>query len=701
MDKDKDKEEDIGNSSSGVGGSSSTAPTSTSSWYLSNYTFNTDAITSGLNSLGASIQQMNIVETIKKTSDQVVAIYKEDLQEFSNSIISDTSTMVQSQINNVKSNLSPMLGNDQQEEQQDEQLNNNNNNNITSTTSTNSLLSPNLFKGISFFAPDPSNAEDYEQWCKSFDLDSRSFEITNIIAGNETIKSLYSKYVPSEMNHEAFWYKYFYKQYKLQKEEERRLILLKEATKEEEIGWDDDEITFDQQDHLNNNNNNNNITQSEMEIKKEEIESGSIIPNIIVGEDDDDQHQESIDSDEELDREIQQKYLEEEQERQLKLKIKQDLNKTRILILLLYIIQRYLVEIPNTNDIIDSQSYSQSSGIGTISNGESLAPFNCTEELLASPSYSRVDPCGMHGKCQQDSCICMPFWLGETCTISFKDQLGNLFLFWRVVFAIIYGTLFFYIAGKMIFDQYHRFVHRMSLKMTSYLLLSLACLSRVVYLSLDPWKQLGNVSSIVVEILGGFGIWFVFSGFLIVLLYWIGLYHNVFIIRNTLFVPMTKWIKAPFLKKTKEKAVRKLTFIITILSWTFLFGVVCIIILTAKQAYKTPYGALLANSTQFIFEIALIFEMFVIMRDDTTSKFSTYIKDRHAKKGKHHHRHHHGDDTDTTKTTEEKEKKKKNKDKDQKEKVAYEKNQQVGNQQQQQQVEIKKDININCGILNV
>eukprot|EP01133_Synstelium_polycarpum_P015468 gene15468-18359_t len=66
---------------------------------------------------------------------------------------------------------------------------------------------------------------------------------------------------------------------------------------------------------------------------------------------------------------------------------------------------------------------------------------------------------------------------------------------------------------------------------------------------------------------------------------------------------------AQFQKKTKEKAVRKLTFIITVLSWSFLFAVISLIVIIVLRGVQRPLSAIFAFSVQFFIEIGLILEI--------------------------------------------------------------------------------------------
>ncbi|EFA84051.1 hypothetical protein PPL_03124 [Heterostelium album PN500] len=256
-----------------------------------------------------------------------------------------------------------------------------------------------------------------------------------------------------------------------------------------------------------------------------------------------------------------------------------------------------------------------------------MLPLNCSIDNI----------CGKHGICKDGICECIAYWDGNYCETPFKDELGNVFLFWRF---------------------------------------------RILYLSLDPMVQTYLIPPTITQLLGGLSLYFVFTAYLLVLLHWISVYHHVFSTRcHKILIPATKrvfivvntiWLlaeltarilygleqsnilkldsglelidllygiyivvvgfvfsfffmvygslifvrirDAQFEKKTKEKVFTKLTFIVTILSWTFLVATISVILIVVFNGQKTPFGAIFSMSAQFIFEIVLIIEMFYILK---------------------------------------------------------------------------------------
>jgi len=282
---------------------------------------------------------MNIVDTIKSKSDQMVNIYKEDLKEFSNSLLGDTSTILSTQLDNVKQYI-PASATAVLEGLQENNSNTTSPRNTTTTTTTNTTTSPSSFLGksnllkssLSFFTSEPGDIQEFELWCRDFgEIDSHSLEINTILSGDEAIKSLYLQYVPSKATHQQFWLKYFYKQYKSRKEEERRKLILEQVSKDEEIGWDDDdddeeeekeEVKEDEKQEQEEKEDEEKqdtvenvveIQQQQQEDKELSLKKVQEISNTTVNNEKEDVY---IDSDDELDQMLEMKYQEELKQKQ-------------------------------------------------------------------------------------------------------------------------------------------------------------------------------------------------------------------------------------------------------------------------------------------------------------------------------------------------------------------------------------------------
>ncbi|KAL1216524.1 hypothetical protein V5N11_030167 [Cardamine amara subsp. amara] len=97
---------------------------------------------------------------------------------------------------------------------------------------------------LSTYSEEPEDSDDYKKWESEFSLDDKAEEIEKLFEDNGDMKGLYKKVVPSMVDHETFWFRYFYKVHKLKQAEDLRANLVKRAISlddEEELSWDIDD----------------------------------------------------------------------------------------------------------------------------------------------------------------------------------------------------------------------------------------------------------------------------------------------------------------------------------------------------------------------------------------------------------------------------------------------------------------------------
>ncbi|EPS72559.1 hypothetical protein M569_02195, partial [Genlisea aurea] len=94
---------------------------------------------------------------------------------------------------------------------------------------------------LNTFCEEPDDAEEYGKWKFSFQLGDRRDEMDSLIGENGTLDGIYKKVVPSEVDPETFWFRYFYRVDKLKQQEKIRANLVKRAIS----GDDEDELTWD------------------------------------------------------------------------------------------------------------------------------------------------------------------------------------------------------------------------------------------------------------------------------------------------------------------------------------------------------------------------------------------------------------------------------------------------------------------------
>lgn len=93
-----------------------------------------------------------------------------------------------------------------------------------------------------------TNAQDetYDQFKKSFKLDSKTEDIAALLKQNVELNKLSTSIVPEKVKYDEFWTRYFYLYDKILKEESNRKKLLKKGndtneTKSENVEWSDEE----------------------------------------------------------------------------------------------------------------------------------------------------------------------------------------------------------------------------------------------------------------------------------------------------------------------------------------------------------------------------------------------------------------------------------------------------------------------------
>ncbi|XP_072979237.1 uncharacterized protein [Typha angustifolia] len=97
------------------------------------------------------------------------------------------------------------------------------------------------------FTEDPEDAEDFKKWRSGFELAEKEEEIEILCYENGTVEGFVEKFVPSVVDYDTFWTRYFYKVHKLKLAEDAREKLVRRVISreedEEDLSWevDDDE----------------------------------------------------------------------------------------------------------------------------------------------------------------------------------------------------------------------------------------------------------------------------------------------------------------------------------------------------------------------------------------------------------------------------------------------------------------------------
>ncbi|KAF1861102.1 hypothetical protein Lal_00000521 [Lupinus albus] len=85
----------------------------------------------------------------------------------------------------------------------------------------------------------PEDLDEYNKWKSEFSLDGKSEEIEGFLRENDVVESVYKRIVPNNVKHETFWYRYYYRVYRLKKAEDVRARLVRRMSRgEEDLSWD-------------------------------------------------------------------------------------------------------------------------------------------------------------------------------------------------------------------------------------------------------------------------------------------------------------------------------------------------------------------------------------------------------------------------------------------------------------------------------
>ncbi|GAA0161022.1 hypothetical protein LIER_17439 [Lithospermum erythrorhizon] len=101
------------------------------------------------------------------------------------------------------------------------------------------------------FIEEPEDLEEFGRWKVGFALIDKGEEIEGLIGGDGVLEGMYKRVVPSEVDNETFWLRYFYRVHKLRQQESLRENLVRRAISiddEEELSWDVDDDDEDEDD---------------------------------------------------------------------------------------------------------------------------------------------------------------------------------------------------------------------------------------------------------------------------------------------------------------------------------------------------------------------------------------------------------------------------------------------------------------------
>ncbi|TVY62278.1 BSD domain-containing protein [Lachnellula suecica] len=98
-----------------------------------------------------------------------------------------------------------------------------------------------IHSSLDSFTKDPVS-EEYDTWTKTFDVDSKTDDISKDLEIFNELRASMEKLVPDTVAYGDFWKRYYFLRHSIETAEARRRDLLKGAAAgaEEEVGWDED-----------------------------------------------------------------------------------------------------------------------------------------------------------------------------------------------------------------------------------------------------------------------------------------------------------------------------------------------------------------------------------------------------------------------------------------------------------------------------
>ncbi|XP_019429100.1 PREDICTED: BSD domain-containing protein 1-like isoform X2 [Lupinus angustifolius] len=120
----------------------------------------------------------------------------------------------------------------------------------------------------STYTEGPEDLDEYNKWKLEFSLDGKSEEIEGFLKENDAMENFHNRIVPNNVDNETFWYRYYYKVYRLKKAEDVRARLVRRMSRE------DEDLTWDVED---DDDDDDNVEEEEAEAKPE------LVTNMEIG----------------------------------------------------------------------------------------------------------------------------------------------------------------------------------------------------------------------------------------------------------------------------------------------------------------------------------------------------------------------------------------------------------------------------------
>ena len=199
-----------------------------------------------------------LIKTLASKSESIIETYRRDLQEFSTGLKNEIE-VAQDSVGEIGTTV--IKGTAQIISQGKEAIlavnldSDSDNSTATANRDSNRLDSKRYSRfdaqvhaiqgDVGTYTEVPEDLSEFDEWKLGFVLDEKSDEMEKLFKENDAMESVYKRVVPNVVDHESFWFRYYYKVYRLKKAEDVRARLVRRISREEEdLSWDveDDDV---------------------------------------------------------------------------------------------------------------------------------------------------------------------------------------------------------------------------------------------------------------------------------------------------------------------------------------------------------------------------------------------------------------------------------------------------------------------------
>ncbi|KAF7119862.1 hypothetical protein RHSIM_Rhsim13G0021700 [Rhododendron simsii] len=199
-----------------------------------------------------------LIKTIATRSESVIETYRRDLKEFQSGLQKETEAFREAaghvvkdlpgSIDGVWKSTAEIISHGKEtllapsdSESDSSSLNLSNRGLSSSKYSRFNAQLQSIQSDLNTYYEEPEDLDDYAKWKLGFVLEDKSEEIRACVEENGNMEDIYNRVVPNVVDHETFWFRYFYKVDKLKQQENVRANLVKRAIStdmDEELTWD-------------------------------------------------------------------------------------------------------------------------------------------------------------------------------------------------------------------------------------------------------------------------------------------------------------------------------------------------------------------------------------------------------------------------------------------------------------------------------